>query len=139
VADLTATRNALAARITSGTGLRAFGQPRDQVSPPCALVFPADLIIVYGRTFDGAVDLNLFVLLIISDAPPIEKTQRALDAYIGIGAGESSSIPAAIMADPTLGGVVHFCEPVSVSHYGRVEYAGQPYFGARVNVTVGTQ
>jgi hypothetical protein len=87
---------------------------------------------------DGAVTVNLRVLIIISDAAPEEKVQRALDAYLGIGTSvTASSIPAAIQADPTLGGAVHYTVPQSADQYGRIAYAGVIYFGARVNVQVG--
>jgi hypothetical protein len=142
VADLTAIRNALAAQITAHTGLRCDGQARDQVTPPCAVVLPAPTFVTYGATMDEAMTLGLVVLLIITDAAPVEMTQRALDAYLGMShgediAGSTQSVPAAILDDPTLGGTAEYCEPVSVSNYGRIEYAGVPYFGARLNLTAG--
>lgn len=146
MADLVAITNALAAQITQFTGLRAYGQARDQASPPCAVVLPGQPFLDYSVTMSpvmgpgggaGAVNLNLVVLLIISDAAPVEKTQRALDAYLGVGAGETGSVPSAIMADPTLGGAVHFCEPVSADRYGRIDYGGVTYFGARIMVQAG--
>lgn len=87
---------------------------------------------------DGAVTVNLRILLAISDAAPTEKVQRAIDAYLGIGGGTTaSSIPAALAADPTLGGAVHFAEAISVGSYGRIQYAGEVYFGGRLDVQVG--
>ena len=76
-------------------------------------------------------------LLLLSDAPPTEKVQRALDAYLGVGAGESVSIAGAIDADPTLGGVVEWCVPVAVTQYSRVDYAAVNFFGATVVCQVG--
>lgn len=137
MADLTTVRNALATQIHAQTGLRTYGQARDQASIPCAVVLPSQPVISYGVTMDGTALLNLAVVILLSDAEPAEKTQRALDAYLGIGAGETQSIPNAIRADPTLGGVVHFAEPVSVTSYGRTAWAGVTYFGARVNVQCG--
>ena len=137
--DMTAIRNALAAQITAHTGLRCDGQARDQVTPPCAVVLPGSPFIQYGQTLDETVNFSLIVLLIISDAAPVEMTQRALDAYLGIthGDGSATSVPAAILKDPTLGGTCHFCEPVSVSQYGRLDYASVGYFGSRINLTGG--
>ena len=96
-------------------------------------------MIQYGTTVDGAFTVNLVVLLLISDAAPTEKVQRALDAYLGIGAHDAvpSSIAGAIQDDPTLGGTVHFALAVSASGYGRVDYAAVTYFGARVAVQAG--
>jgi hypothetical protein len=137
MADLVAITNALAAQITQYTGLRAEGQARDQVSPPCCVILPGQPFLTYGVTEDGAVNMNLVILVIISDAAPVEKTQRALDAYLGIGSGEAESIPGAIMMDTSLGGAVHFCIPQTADRYGRISYSGQDYFGARILCQVG--
>lgn len=139
MADLTSIRNALAAQISEFTGLRVDGQARDSVNPPCAVILPGNPLMAYGKTMDGTADMALLVLVIISDAAPVEKTQRALDAYLGLGTAISvpASIPDAITADPSLGGVVHWAEPVSAGQYGRLEYSGVTYFGARVDVTLG--
>ncbi len=88
---------------------------------------------------DGSLTINLRVHILISDAAPTEKVQRALDAYLGIGTGTTaSSIPQALQADPTLGGVVHFAEAISAGGYGRIEWAGVIYFGARIEVQIGS-
>lgn len=138
MADITAIRNALAAQITEFTGLRCDGQARDQVTPPCSVVLPGGPFITYGATMDEAMTINLLVLIIITDAAPVEKTQRALDAYLGLDHGDGGlSVPAAILADPSLSGTAEYCEPVSVSNYGRIEYAGIGYFGARCNLVLG--
>lgn len=139
MADLAAIRTALATRITAGTGLRTMAEARDQVTPPVAVILPAPAVVRYGDTIDGAFTVNLLVLLLISDAAPSEKVQRALDAYLGIGAHDSvpTSIAGAIQDDPTLGGVVHFALAVSASGYGRVDYGAVTYFGARIAVQAG--
>ena len=93
-------------------------------------------MVTYGVTMDGTFTVNLRVLIAISDAPPNEKVQRALDAYLGIG-NVAGSVAGAIMDDPTLGGVVHFCEPISAGNYGRINYADVIFFGARVDVQIG--
>lgn len=138
IADLVAIRTALAAQITAHTGLRADGQARDSITVPCAVVLPGQPLIDYAVTTDGALTINLVVLLLISDAPPVEMTQRALDSYLGVGAGASStSLPAAIEYDQTLGGLIHYMQAVNVTSYGRVEYSSITYFGARVSVLIG--
>ena len=138
MASLSDIRAALGNRIATATGLQVLPEARGQIAPPVAVIIPGQPLIVYGNTLDGAFTVNLRVLIAISDAAPDEKVQRALDAYLGIGAGNSaSSIPAAIMADPTLGGVVHYCEPLTVGNYGQITYAGIIYFGARLEVQCG--
>jgi len=139
MANLIAIRNAIAANITKYTGLRADGQARDSVTPPCAVVLPGSPYITYAVTMDGALNFNFIVLLIISDAAPVEKTQRALDALLGAGKSTdvTGSVPMAIEQDNTLGGTVDFIQSVTATNYGRIDYAGQTYFGARVNCVVG--
>lgn len=139
MADLTTIRDALATQIaTHCSGLRTMPQARGSISPPVAVILPGSPLAKYGDTMDGTLTVTLHVLVIISDAATDERTQRALDAYLGIGTGETVSIPNAIMADPTLGGAVHYCEPTTVGSYGRIAYAGEEYFGARISVTIGT-
>lgn len=139
MADLVAIRNALAASITQFTGLRADGQARDQVTPPCCVILPGNPLISYGDTMNGAVTINLNVLLIISDAAPVDATQRALDTYLGVDQNPAvgSSVPEAIEEDNTLGGLVHYVQAVSAGSYGRIEYASVTYFGARISVVIG--
>src|SRR5215472_11063580 len=139
MADVTAIRNAIAAAITAGTGLRADGQAKDQVVPPVAVVLPANPFINYSATMDNTLNLSFVVLLIISDAAPVEKTQRALDTYLGVGSGQAASVADAIEADYNLAGTAHFVSVDSAGAYGRVDYAGQTYFGARLSLTVGAK
>jgi hypothetical protein len=147
VADLTAIRNAVATAINAGTGLRAWGQAHDSITPPCAVIVPGQPLITYGDTLDsavmgspgqfrGAVTINLVALIIMSDAPLVEQTQRALDAYLGVGA-PGTSVPDAIEADQNLGGTVHWVQCVTAGRYGRLEYSAVTYFGAAINVNIG--
>lgn len=139
MASLSDIRAALGARIAAGTGLRVLPEARDQISPPVAVVLAGQPIVSYADTLDGAFTVNLRVLIAISDAPPDEKVQRALDAYLGIGANAGTgSIAGAIQEDPTLGGVVHYTEAISASNYGRISYNDITYFGARIDVRIGT-
>jgi hypothetical protein len=136
--DLVAVRGALADSITAITGLRTDGQARDSVNPPCCVIIPRDPYINYGDTMDGAITVNLSVLVIISDAAPVETTQRALDTYLGVGQDTgSASVPTAIEADNTLGGLIHYIQANNADRYGRIEYSGVIYFGARINVVIG--
>lgn len=149
MADLTAIRNAIAVNISEITGLRADAQARDTVTVPCAVVLPGNPYITYGVTMDGpvmggpvmggAVNLNLAVLVLVSDGAPVDQVQQALDAYLGVGqhASVAASVPDAIESDPTLGGQVDFIQAQTVTQYGRIEYGGVTYFGARINVIAG--
>lgn len=89
---------------------------------------------------DGCVDISLVVVLLISDAAPVDSTQRALDVYLGVDTNPAvgSSVPEAIEKDNTLSGTVHYVQAVTADQYGRVEYAGVGYFGARIRCVIGT-
>lgn len=149
MADLAAIRNAIAANIAAATGLRADGLARDTVTVPCAVVLPGSPYITYGVTMDGpvmgglvmgsAVNISLSVLVLVSDGAPVDQTQQVLDAYLGVGqhADVTVSVPDAIEADAVLGGLVDFIQAQTVTQYGRIEYGGVTYFGARINVIAG--
>jgi hypothetical protein len=138
VADLTAIRNALAAQITAVAGLRAYGQAKDSVSPPAAVIIPGRPFMKYGVTMPPirAADMRLVVLVVVSDSAPTDQTQQDLDAYLGIGTGEPGSIALALQADPTLGGLVSDSYVDQISTYGRIDYAAVTYFGARLDVVL---
>lgn len=150
MADLAAIRNAIAANIAAATGLRADGLAHDTVTVPCAVVLPGSPYITYGVTMDGpvmggpvmgnAVNISLSVLVLVSDGAPADQTQQVLDAYLGVGqhADVAVSVPDAIEADGTLAGLVDFIQAQTVTQYGRIEYGGITYFGARVNCIVGS-
>lgn len=139
MADPNVIAAALAAQVTEFAGLRSLAQARDSVNPPCAVVLPgASPFLSYGDTMDGALSMRMQILVLITDAAPLEMSQRALNAYLGIGENQDQSIPNAIQMDPTLGGTVHWCVPLTADSYGRIDYAGVIYFGARINCSVGT-
>jgi hypothetical protein len=102
-----------------------------------------EMFIVYDETMSspgssGAVTFSLEILVLHSDASGIEREQRAVDAFLGVGPSESQSIPQAISADPSLGGAVEWCRAVGIASYGRVSANNMEYFGGRVAVEVGT-
>jgi hypothetical protein len=101
-----------------------------------------EMFVVFDETMSspgqsGAVTVNLEILVLHSEASGIEREQRALDAYIGVGPSESQSIPQAISADTTLGGLVEWCRAVGIASYGRVSANNMEFFGSRVAVEVG--
>jgi hypothetical protein len=59
-----------------------------------------------------------------------------VDSYLGFEPSETLSIPMALLHDPTLGGIVEYCEPLLVQGYGDIEIAGQTYFQGRILTTV---
>lgn len=152
--DLTSIRVALASQVQEYTGLATFPQLMDRVNPPVAFVLPhstpravgrsmttRDMFVVFDETMasdgmSGAVTVNLEILVLLSEAAGIEREQRALDSFLGVGPSEGQSIIQAINADPTLGGLVEHCRVVGISSYGRVAASSLEFFGGRASVEV---
>jgi hypothetical protein len=157
VASLTAVRKALANQILTNTLplLAAVeAEPLDQIpNLPAALIFPGKPVAKYGVTMGealpflgspagrmmAATDFNLQVMIVVSQGSTIERVQGTLDQFLGFEniPGQTVSIPTAVALDPTLGGVVFYCEAMQVSSYGPIEYNGNSYFGARIDFTIG--
>jgi hypothetical protein len=140
VADLSAIPTAIADQISAHTGIRAHGQAPDSIQPPVIVVLAGNPLDVFGATMDGAMTLNYKVLIILTDAPSADRTQRALDAYLSSGQHATvSSVPAAIEYDTTLGKLVDWCIPKQIAPPGRIDYGGVLYFGVVLDLEVGTR
>jgi hypothetical protein len=120
----------------------------DQVNPPMAAILPQAPYAKYGLTFGGhlatlgrpvpvVTEMNMAVCIFVSRAPSLDRAQKAVDQYLGFEPSSSVvSIPVALAEDPTLGGVVEWCEPLQVTAYGDIEIAGQTYFQGRLTVNI---
>lgn len=133
-------KTALASQIQTQTGLITLARMQDQINPPVGVIFPGapyckygitmgETLAAIGRPVTSIVEMNLVVAVFVSRAPSLERAQDAVDQYL-------VTIPAAMDIDPTLGGVVEYCEPLIVTAYGDVEVAGQTYFHGRLTVAV---
>lgn len=132
----TAVRQALATQLGNRiTGLRAVANRNAQVNPPAAIVMPVTgSFIRYGTSFDGSADISLRVILLVSEADSASG-QDNLDAYLATSG--SSSIYAAVQADPTLGGVVQYAAVVEATAYGLMNWAGVDYLACHFVVNLG--
>lgn len=75
--------------------------------------------------------------LAVARADTMANVQDNLDAWLGsIRAAGQVSVQQAIEMDPTLGGLVEWCETMVVDGYGPIEWAGAMYFGARFHWNV---
>lgn len=147
--DISAVRNALASQIQSLTGLLCTPRMPDQINPPQAAILPGAPYAKYGVTLGEHIasglphavpvvtELNLVIGIFVSRASSIERAQQQVDQYLGFEPSSSvTSIPDALAEDPSLGGVVEYCEPVVVQAYGDIEIAGQTYFQGRIVLAV---
>lgn len=133
---LTQVRTALANQISAKiTGLRTTDTVPSTINPPVAVVGPSTgTFALYEVTMPPnqyTINWTLRIYVIVSRAEQAG-AQKKLDAYITPSG--ALSIPAAINADPTLGGVVDFAEPVRLQRYGLVTYNGVDYLGAEIIV-----
>lgn len=144
--DFDAVTAALATQIQTLTGLKMFPEAPDQINPPAGVIFPGTPLAKYGITLgEGAMfstnpipvptDYNLVIAVFVSRAPSLQRAQKAVKAYLGMNSG-GPSIPRAILHDPTLGGIVEYCEPMAITQFGAAEYAGQDYFQGRITVAI---
>lgn len=148
MASVNAVKAALAAQVQAQTGLTCVPLMPDQINPPAAVILPGIPYVKYGLTLGETLiglpnpvsvpaDLNLVVCIFVSRAPSLERAQDQVDQYLGLEPSDTvKSVPLAIFHDPTLGGIVEFCEPLAVIAYGDVEIAGQTYFQGRISVAV---
>lgn len=103
--------------------------------PPGSLV-PGSLIIAGFETEDQMLGgprvskVDVWAIVSAKDDSFMDLLDQVLDAE------ESSSIPAVVNADPTLGSVVDSCRIESVGSYGEREWAGVKYLGATARLEV---
>jgi hypothetical protein len=132
VATLSQIRTALAAQLGEQIdGLRTYDHMPGQVNPPAAVVRRRST--TYGTSLGGpdfgTDDHTLAVTLFVG-----QEQWEVLDGLLA-PAG-SSSVRAAVEADPTLGGVVDGAQVERAEEENLVEYAGAQYLSATVVVGV---
>jgi hypothetical protein len=131
-----AVRAALAAALTSKIGLRATANRFQQVNPPMAVVMPqTGTFIRYSATMDAETDYSLRVIMLVSEGDSLSG-QDLLDGYLSPSG--TSSIYAAVQADPTLGGVVSYAAVIEATAYGLMNFQGIDYLAAHLTVSIGT-
>jgi hypothetical protein len=134
VADINGIANALATRIATSTGIRAYPNAPGQVVPPAVVVIPDRPAIMYGQTMDGETTVNLLAIVVLSAANDTSG-QTLLNNFVSSSGAQS--VNAAVNADPSLAGTVEFAVVLQVSSYGLIEYAGQQYIGGSFLVQCG--
>jgi len=137
-----ATPQAIAASIASFvqnvSGMRTVTDPEQIANPPVAAVLPATgTFIDYTVALEhGVVTYNWRLVVITSRASSRAGFAELLNFLAPAG---STSIPAAILADPTLGHKVDFCVPLQASSPHDITWAGIDYFGAEILLEAGAE
>jgi hypothetical protein len=141
VTDIKAVVDGIAAAIRTGMpgdplAGRVFSFVPDGVNPPTAVVVPAPGdFLVYDDTFSGTGNFGC-VVKILNGSQDSRTSQALLLGYMAKSG--ATSIRAAILASPTLGGICAYMDIPSAQNYGDVEWAGQQYLGFELPVTVFT-
>lgn len=138
-------RAALAAHITANItatatvpALRGLTDPASVANPPVAIVLPGlGTYIDYEKAFEhGVYEVTIRVIIVVSRA-----SERAwlpvLDAYLAPSG--ASSVPAAILKDPTLGGVCDYCVPQQATGPADIPYNGVDYLSAEIICVAGAE
>ena len=133
-ATFSAVRAALAAYLTSSTGLRATANRFAQINPPMAVIMPVTGTFArYSSTFAGDVDYTVRAIVLVSEGDSLSG-QDLIDAYVATSG--PSSIWAAVAKDPTLGGVVQSAAVQEVTAYGLMNFSGVDFLAAHFVVSV---
>lgn len=136
MADYTAIRDGLATRLeTVPTFLTVHATVPNRIVAPSAVVVPGRPVATYHDSMigsGGSLTVFNFELVCAVQTAVEEFSQDAIDDLIS----GTSSVPAAIEADPTLGGAATTCQVRQAVDYGVVAFADTEFIGARFLVEV---
>lgn len=120
-------REGIADRLETIPDLQAYARPPGQINVPAGVVRRRST--TFDTTFDGTMDTTWTVTAFVSFANT-DVAVESLDGYL-------VTIPAAIDADPTLGGVVAFCRVASAEGEKVTNYAGTDYLSVDFTIEIG--
>jgi hypothetical protein len=136
MADYTAIRDGLAARLqTVPTFLTVHATVPNRIVAPAAVVVPGRPVATYHDSMignGGSLTVFNFEVVCAVQSMTEEFAQDALDDLIS----GTNSVPAAVEADPTLGGAATTCQVRQAVDYGVVAFADTEFIGARFLVEV---
>lgn len=113
------------------SGLHAYDVWPATLTPPAAVVVLSDW--QYAPSFDGGLDATFLVVIAIQ-LGSFAEAQRVTDAYLEPTGAQS--IPAAIRADPTLGGRVQVADVIGGTRYDAGDVNEIPYALPAIQVEV---
>jgi len=149
-------RNAMAAQIGDKINpfLRSMDYREDTLNPPVGIVVPPlrGAYVDYVSTLEGddgflgnpaagvtlaSHNFNLDYMILLAKANTQDRVEENLDAWLGVeNDGTAVSVVAAVLADPTLGGVVDWCVPLTADSPGPITWAGLELFGTRIHFSL---
>lgn len=125
---------ALAARLATISGLRAFDYQPDSAYPPYA--FPGVTNIEYHKAMAGGSQTYTYTIMVVTGRVDDKTSQDELDRYASFDGAQS--VRAAIEADRTLGGVVDTLILSSSANVSSMAIGDNNYITLDFTVTVYT-
>lgn len=132
MASVTAVLDAVAAKVATVSGIRAFSYAPDAIVPPTAVV-EIDRIEYDSDFVRGCDEMTVRISVFVSRADDRVGLAK-LKSFMG-GSG-ASSIKTVIEADPTLGGVVETLNVDSVDAIGANQVGDTWYYSCEYHVRV---
>jgi hypothetical protein len=133
MASLASVRQALATALGVIPGLRVSPVYQSQINPPAAIIMPQPRQSLRFDALGGTVSYLLRIVL-LGSAVEDTSSQALMDGYLATTG--TSSIAAALAANPTLSGSCDYCNMETVNGYGLMEWAGETYLGTQILLTV---
>lgn len=131
--SLNAIRDAVAARLATVSGLRAYGEIPDQPNPPVAIVSVRSMD--FDQAFAKGLTVYNLVVTVIVGRVAERVAQQRLDAYVSSTGADSVKL--AIEGDKTLGGTAYDVRVTSLNNIGSLQLNGEVnYLAAEFSVTV---
>ena len=128
-----AIRTGLSGDVVAG---RTFSLAPDSLNPPTIVIVPAPGDFLFYDDTYGATDNFAALVKVLNGTQDSNSSQALLLGYMAkTGA---TSIRAAILAAPTLGGICSYMQIPTAQNFGDVEWAGQQYLGFELPVAVFT-
>lgn len=116
-------------------GVTVYGTIPGTVTVPAVIVAPATgQLADYEQAVSSDLALWSVRLVLLAGMVNLETAQNAMDDMLSTTA--ATSVPAAIRADPTLGGMAEYAEVRTASRYGQMSWNGIQYLGAELAMVV---
>ena len=135
MANVGTIRTALAANLSTISGLRTSAWVPDNINPPIAVIRPDS--ITFDAAFARGIDDMTFLVLVIVGRVDERSAQAKLDAYCETTG--ASSIKRAIESDRTLGGAVSDLRVTEMRNYTSISIGDVIYLAAEFVVQVYAQ
>lgn len=135
MANVGTIRTALAANLSTISGLRTSAWVPDNINPPIAVIRPDS--ITFDAAFARGLDDMTFLVLVIVGRVDERSAQAKLDAYCETTG--ASSIKRAIESDRTLGGAVSDLRVTEMRNYTTLNIGDVIYLAAEFVVQVYAQ